>query len=371
MQRFAFVAGVVLAGIVGGGAALALESVVDDEERGTTTTVVERAASVAPANVGAAAESQTTIGEIYERVSPAVVQVTSSVVGQSFFGDERGRALGSGFVVDKEGHIVTNYHVVEDAEEVFVNFSSDDRLRARVVGVDPATDIAVLKVDAHRRALAPTSLGNSDALAVGDPVVAIGNPFGLARSVTAGIVSALQRQIQSPSGFTIDKVIQTDAAINQGNSGGPLLNAEGEVIGVNTQIATAGSDGNVGIGFAVPVNTVKEVVGEIMEHGRADHAYIGITMNDITPAVARLANLPEEGVIVASVVPESPADQAGLLGGDVITKIDGKAVRSTDDVRAGIAAKEPGDEVEIEVRRGDETTSLTVKLGRQPENPAQ
>ena len=384
MQRLVVVAGVFLAGIVGGGAALALESFVVDDEGGTTT-VVDRAASVAPANVDAA-ESQTTVGEIYERVSPAVVQVTSSVVAQSFFGDERGRALGSGFVVDKEGHIVTNYHVVEGAEEVFVNFSSDDRLRARVVGVDPATDIALLKVDAHRRALAPTSLGNSDALAVGDPVVAIGNPFGLARSVTAGIVSALQRQIQSPSGFTIDKVIQTDAAINQGNSGGPLLNAEGEVIGVNTQIATAGSEGNVGIGFAVPVNTVKEVVGEIMEHGRADHAYIGITMNDITPAVARLANLPDEGVIVASVVPDSPADQAGLrggdtqvvvdgesyrLGGDVITKIDGKAVRSTDDVRAGIASKEPGDSVEIEVRRDDETTSVTVKLGRQPENPAQ
>ena len=381
---------VVAAGLLGGGAALAVGSAIWDG--GTTTTVVQPASggSATPASATANAagaetrgSSSNTVNEVYRKDAPGVVQVTSSVVTQTFTGDRRGEALGSGFVVDEDGHVVTNYHVVEGADSIFVNFSSNDRLKASIVGVDPATDVALLKIDAHRRALSPLELGNSDAVQVGDPVIAIGNPFGLDRSVTAGIVSALQRQIESPSGFAIDKVIQTDAAINKGNSGGPLLNEEGQVIGINTQIATGGTggEGNVGIGFAVPINTVKEVVGEIMRHGRADHAYVGITMNDITPDVARLANLPDKGAIIATVADGSPAAKAGLtggdaqvvvngesytLGGDVITKVDGHAVESSDDVRSAVQAKEPGDKVELEIKRGDETRTVTVTLGRQP-----
>src|SRR5919202_1234333 len=212
---------------------------------GTTTVVrVERAASE-PATF--ANQTGKTVDDIYKQAAPGVVQVTSTTVVASdpFFGTQQQEALGSGFVIDKAGHIVTNYHVVEGARKVEVSFSSNDQIKAKVVGVDPSTDIAVLMIDAKARALTPLPLGDSDAVRVGDAVVAIGNPFGLSRTATAGIVSALQRQIQAPNGFTIDKVIQTDAALNHGNSGGPLLDAQGRVIGVNSQIQTAGGDGNV------------------------------------------------------------------------------------------------------------------------------
>src|ERR671929_1046489 len=176
-----------------------------------------------------------------------------------------GIALGSGFVIDKAGHIITNDHVVEGARSVDVSFSNNESMRARIVGVDPSTDVAVLQVDAHSRALTPLPLGNSDLVRVGDSVVAIGNPFGYDRTVTAGIVSALQRVIQAPNSYSIDHVIQTDAALNKGNSGGPLLNARGDVIGVNSQISTgdSGTTGNVGVGFAVPINTVRTVVAQL------------------------------------------------------------------------------------------------------------
>jgi S1-C subfamily serine protease len=375
-----YVASVAAAGLLGGGLAFAIGSVVWDDG-GTTTVVEEAVGSTPPPDFDPAADGSGSIGAVYRRAAPAVVQVTSSVVTQSFFGQERGEALGSGFVVDKSGHIVTNYHVIDGASEVFVNFSQDDRLRARIVGSDPATDIALLKIDGHRRGLSPIALGDSEEVRVGDEVVAIGNPFGLERSVTAGIVSALQREIVSPSSYPIDKVIQTDAAINRGNSGGPLLNAAGEVIGVNTQIATAGSEGNVGVGFAVPVNTVRDVVMELIRTGRVEHAYIGISMQDLSKEVASLVDLPTQGALVARVVPGSPADQAGLrggdtsivingesyvVGGDVITEADGRPVASSDDVREAIANRKPGQRLPLRIRRGTETLSVTVTLGRTP-----
>jgi S1-C subfamily serine protease len=376
-----YVASVAAAGLLGGGLALAIGSVVW-EDGGTTTVVREATVASEPTDFQAASNTDGgSIGEVYRRAAPAVVQVTSSVVTQSFFGEERGQALGSGFVVDKDGHIVTNYHVIEGASEVFVNFSQDDQLKARIVGSDPATDVALLKIDGHRRGLAPISLGNSDEVRVGDEVVAIGNPFGLERSVTAGIVSALQREIVSPSNFPIDQVIQTDAAINRGNSGGPLLNADGEVIGVNTQIATAGSEGNVGIGFAVPVNTVRDVVMELIRTGRVEHAYLGVSMQDLTEDIAGVIDVPSEGALVARVVAGSPADRAGLeggdtsvvvngesyvVGGDVITAAGGRPVTSSDDVRRVIAAKQPGQTLPLRIRRGDQTLSVTVTLGRAP-----
>jgi S1-C subfamily serine protease len=376
------VAAVLAAGVLGGGAALAIGAAVWD---GDTTTVVQQAPDRASVQVAEFAEDESggTIGEIYEDVSPGVVRITSEVGSSSLFGERPGASLGSGFVIDKQGHIVTNFHVIDGARQVYVNFSGDDRLEAEIVGADPSTDLALLKVDAPERALTPLRLGDSEGVRVGDEVVAIGHPFGLERTATAGIVSALHRQIDAPDRtFTIDKVIQTDAPINQGNSGGPLLNAAGEVIGVNTQIATGGtSTGNVGIGFAVPSNTVREIVDELMEDGRADHAYLGVTMSDISDAVAEQFNLPADGALIAEVVPNGPADDAGLqggdtdvivngesyrIGGDVVTEADGQPIESADELRAIIASKEPGDRLELEVQRDGETESVTVELGRRP-----
>ncbi len=237
-----------------------------------------------------------TINQIYRRAAPGVVQVTATQIVSTpavdpFFGSpfppqaRQTEALGSGFVIDKAGHVVTNYHVVAGARAVEVSFSNNESLKARIVGTDPSTDVAVLQVDAHSRALTPLNLGNSDEVHVGDSVVAIGNPFGLERTVTTGIVSALQRVIPAPSrNYSIDHVIQTDAALNKGNSGGPLLDVGGEVIGVNSQIQTGDptAQGNVGVGFAVPINTVKTVAAQIIRTGHAEHAFLGITGQPVT-----------------------------------------------------------------------------------------
>jgi putative serine protease PepD len=255
------------------------------------------------------------------------------------------------------------------------------------VGSDPSTDIAVLKIDAQARALTPLPLGNSDAVRVGDAVVAIGNPFGLERTVTAGIVSALQREITAPNGYKIDKVIQTDAPINQGNSGGPLINIGGEAIGINSQIQNAATGGgNVGIGFAVPINTVKEVVSQILESGRVEHAYLGVSVQAIDDQLAETFRLPvDEGVLVVDVVEGSPADKAGLkggdqqvvvegvsyvLGGDIVTAADGEAVATPDDLRRLIMEKNPGDTMTLDIRRGESKRTVSVTLGRLPADPA-
>ncbi len=296
-----------------------------------------------------------------------------------------GTATGSGFVIDKEGHLITNSHVVDGATEVEVKLGASEQARdAEIVGADPATDIALLKVDAPADALHPLQLGDSSAVEVGDQVVAIGNPFGLDQTVTAGIVSALQRQIQAPNGFSISHVIQTDAAINPGNSGGPLIDAEGRVIGINSQIQTGGSSGNVGIGFAVPVNTAKDVVNQLRETGEVAHAYLGIEGGTITPDLARALKLPvKAGVLVNDVVPGGPADEAGLrggdtaatiegaevnLGGDIVTAVDGKKVNSMEDVINAVNAAEAGDEMELTVDRNGRERTVTVKLGVRPES---
>lgn len=385
------------AGIVGGGVAVGVGAAVG-LDGGTTTVVREVAAaetsSREPASSPAVGEpdGELSVQEIYERSAPGVVQITAVSEVEAFdpfdpFGPQsrQQRALGSGFVIDKSGHIVTNYHVVEGAEEVDVSFSGGESVRAQVVGVDPSTDLAVLKVDTESRALTPLPLGDSDTVAVGDPVVAIGNPFGLERTVTAGIVSAIQRQITAPDGFTIDNVIQTDAQINRGNSGGPLLDARGEVIGVNSQIETGGAGGNVGIGFAVPINTVREVATQLIETGRVEHAFLGVEVQTITPEIADTFRLPvDEGVLVAAVRPDSPADQAGLrggdttatvngqtwiLGGDVITSVDGRAVTDAEELRRIVLAKRPGDTIALEVARDTETLTISVELGRRPATP--
>jgi putative serine protease PepD len=385
MQTVWAKAGALLAaGVLGGGIAVGVGEAIDE---GSTTTIVREVQGGTTEPASFPVSGGKTISQIYEASKRGVVQVlaTSVVSSNPFFGAQEQRAQGSGFVIDKSGHVVTNYHVVEGAKTVQVSFSDNDRMDARVIGTDPSTDIAVLKIKkAEGRALAPIPLGDSDAVKVGDAVVAIGNPFGLERTVTAGIVSALQRRITAPNGFQIDEAIQTDAAINHGNSGGPLLNADGDVIGVNAQIESE-SGGNVGIGFAIPVNTVREVAEQLISAGKVEHAYLGVEMTTITQDLANNFRVPiDKGVLVEHVRAGSPAADAGLkggttqvvlagttywLGGDVITKADGQTLQTTDDLASVVTSKKPGDSLQLEVHRGQTTMNVTVELGRQPNTP--
>jgi S1-C subfamily serine protease len=353
---------------------------------GSTTTVVREVQSGTAEPATFPSSGGKKISDIYEGAKHGVVQVTStSVVSDNLFGAQEQQAQGSGFVIDKDGHAVTNYHVVQGAKKVQVSFSDEEQMNATVVGTDPSTDIAVLKIQgAMSRSLTPLVLGDSNRVKVGDAVVAIGNPFGLERTVTAGIVSALQRQIQAPNGFQIDEVIQTDAAINHGNSGGPLLNANGDVIGVNAQIETE-SGGNVGIGFAIPIDTVKDVASQLIKEGKVEHAYLGVELATITSDLASNFRVPvDKGVLIQHVRDGSPAAEAGLkggttqvvlagqtfwLGGDVITKADGQAVETSDQLASVVTSKQPGDSLDLEVHRGQETLKVTVELGRQPSTP--
>jgi len=363
----------------------------------TTTTITAPLSSAPVANTESSDGDANTVNEIYRNDGPGVAFIESTEPAEESsspfnpFGEEESRgggiATGSGFLIDDEGHIVTNNHVVEGASKVEVRLgSSDTEHEAEVVGTDPATDVALLKIDVPADQQHPLELGNSAQVQVGDSVVAIGNPFGLDRTVTAGIVSALQRQIQAPNGFSISHVIQTDAAINPGNSGGPLIDAEGKVIGINSQIQTGGgSEGNVGIGFAVPINTAREVVEQLEEHGEVKHAYIGISGGSITPALAKALKLPvDKGILVNEVVKDSPADKAGIeggdtnatiegakvtLGGDIITEVDGKPVESMEEVIDAVNGAEPGDEMDLTLLRGDnETKRVTVTLGVRPKS---
>ncbi|MEA2495906.1 MAG: hypothetical protein QOJ29_3817, partial [Thermoleophilaceae bacterium] len=275
---------------------------------------------------------------------------------------------------------LTNAHVVEGAKGALVRFDEGGELvDARVVGRDLSTDIAVLKVDPGATKLHPLALGNSNRVHVGDPAIAIGNPFGYDRTVTTGIISALQRQIRAPNGFTIGHVIQTDAPINPGNSGGPLLNAKGQVIGINSQIATAGSRGSVGIGFAVPINTAKKVVPQLEQHGRIIHAYMGVTTYPLSKALADAVNLTiDRGALVQEVTPGGPADRADLhagkihtdegiiLGGDVIVEVDGERIAKPDDVAAAISDNKPGEIVQVKIYRDNKIQTKQVKLGTRP-----
>ena len=309
------------------------------------------------------------VGTIYRNSESSVVEITASG-GGSFGGAQE--AQGSGFVYDEAGHIVTNQHVVQNAGTINVRFSDGSTRRARVVGTDPSTDLAVLKVDAPASFLEPLALGDSSAVEVGDAVVAMGSPFGLEGSITSGIVSALHRQMTAPNNFTIADTIQTDAAINHGNSGGPLLDDRGRVIGVNAQIESE-SGGSDGVGFAIPSNTVRSVVSQIIETGEAEHAYLGVIKAD-TP----------DGVTVTDVRDGGPAEEAGLrpatgertvdgrrvpIGGDVIVEFDGQEITSSAELQSAVESKRPGDTVEITVLRGGDRRTLEVTLEERPQNP--
>jgi S1-C subfamily serine protease len=329
-----------------------------------------------------------TINDIYDRDGPGVVFVRSQIEQnvQSPFDlfpqRQRSEATGSGFVVDKDGHILTNAHVVQGASKIEVGFGDNNNktVEAKLVGKDTSNDVALLKVSASKNDLKPLQLGDSSKAEVGDAVVAIGNPFGLDRTVTTGIVSALQRQLQAPNGFQIDNVIQTDAAINPGNSGGPLIDSHGNVIGINSQIATAGGNGNIGIGFAVPINTVKKIAKELEKSGKVTHAFLGISGLSIDSSLTSKLNLPvDKGVLVQA--SSGPAKKAGIqggdtqvtvngndivLGGDVIVEIDGKNVASMKDVIGVVGEKKPGDEVTVKFLRESKSHTVKVKLAERP-----
>ena len=345
-------------------------------------------ATVAPAALARPASDSKglTVHDIYQRDADGVAFIRSEIVQKTqspfdlFPQQQRSVATGSGFLIDNDGHILTNAHVVQGAQKVQVELGDGDTQDAQVVGSDPSTDIALLKV-ADTNGVHPLELGDSSAVQVGDPVVAIGNPFALDRTVTSGIVSALQRQIQAPNGFSISDVIQTDAAINPGNSGGPLIDGSGRVIGINSQIESQ-SGGNEGVGFAVPIKTAQDVVHQLLNGGQVHRAYLGITGTDITSDVASALNLPtDKGVMVERVLSGGPADDAGLkgatgeatiagqtfpVGGDIITKVDGKDVSGMNDVISMVNGKSPGDDITLTVFRDGQQKNLTVKLGDRP-----
>jgi S1-C subfamily serine protease len=344
---------------------------------GTSRTVI------APAPLAAGTPVGLTAREIYRRDSPGVVLVRARTVTQTdspfeLFGSPAGNEqTGSGFVIDDQGRVLTNAHVVAGATDVRVVLSAQHTLQATVIGRDLDTDLALLEVHAPDGVtLHPLELGDSDLVQVGDATVAIGNPFGLDRTLTTGVVSALHRRLTAQSGFTIEDVIQTDAALNPGNSGGPLIDAAGRVIGVNSQIATGTAEdkSNTGIGFAVPINTAKEVIPMLEKDGRVRRAYLGITGRTVDVSLRAVGEKAAYGVLIAEVVPGSPAARAGLVAdsangtpdGDVVQAIDGRPIRSDEDLVHALHAHKPGDSIKLEFQRGTDHLAIEVRLAERP-----
>ncbi|HEX3562405.1 MAG TPA: trypsin-like peptidase domain-containing protein [Solirubrobacterales bacterium] len=375
--------------VAGGGVVLIVGLILIQAGAVNTNDNSSSSALVAPAALARPASDSSskglTVHDIYQRDGNGVAFIRSTIVQktQSVFGfpqQQSSEATGSGFLIDNDGHILTNAHVVSGAQKVEVQLGSGGEQQAQVVGSDPSSDIALLKVD-NTEGANPLPLGDSSKVEVGDPVVAIGNPFALDRTVTSGIVSALQRQIQAPNGFSISDVIQTDAAINPGNSGGPLIDGAGQVIGINSQIESQ-SGGNEGVGFAVPIKTAADVVSQLENGGQVHQAYLGISGGDITPEIAHALNLPvTQGVLIERVLSGGPADDAGIkgatgqatisgqtfpVGGDIITKVDGKPITGMDDVVSAVNDHKPGDEITLTVFSGSQQKDVTVKLGDRP-----
>jgi S1-C subfamily serine protease len=375
--------------VAGGGVVLIVGLILIQAGAVDTSDNSSSSAQIAPAALARPASDSSskglTVHDIYQRDGNGVAFIRSTIVQktQSVFGfpqQQSSEATGSGFLIDNDGHVLTNAHVVAGAQKVEVQLGSGAEQQAQVVGSDPSSDIALLKVD-NTEGANPLPLGDSSKVEVGDPVVAIGNPFALDRTVTSGIVSALQRQIQAPNGFSISDVIQTDAAINPGNSGGPLIDGAGQVIGINSQIESQ-SGGNEGVGFAVPIKTAADVVSQLENGGQVHQAYLGISGSDITPEIAHALNLPvTQGVLIERVLSGGPADDAGIkgatgqatisgqtfpVGGDIITKVDGKPISGMDDVVSAVNDHKPGDEITLTIFSGGQQKDVTVKLGDRP-----
>ena len=345
--RTALATALTSAALIGAGTVAVLTSTLEDEPA--------RTAVAAATNGVPATASTSTLVALYRETSPSVVEITvSASASNTPFGRQSGQ--GSGFVYDDEGHVITNHHVIAGARSVKVQFSNGKTYDATVVGSDASTDVAVIDVEAPASVLRPLTLADSSRLQVGESVIAIGSPYGLEGTLTTGIISALGRQITAPNKFAIDDAIQTDAAINHGNSGGPLLDLDGKVIGINSQIESE-SGGNDGIGFAVPSNTVERIAKALIEDGSVEHAYLGVATD---------ASKDGEGAAIAEVRPGTPAAKAGLRAGDVVTKLDGEAITTSDQLRSLVSAHRPGDELELTVKRGDSTLTLDVVLGTRP-----
>ncbi|MDQ8045057.1 MAG: trypsin-like peptidase domain-containing protein [Solirubrobacteraceae bacterium] len=370
-------------GVVG---AVGYDQVKGDD--GGKTVVQQAPLSAAPSNADGQAGGDGTAltpAEIYAKAAPGVVLIQAIVTEttQGVFGEQQqqGVSTGTGFVVSDDGYIVTNAHVVEGAKTATVQFGEDKQINAEIKGIDVNHDLAVLKIDPKAHALQPLKLGSTKGLKVGDPVAAIGNPYGLDRTLTTGVVSALARRIDGLNGFKINNVIQTDAAINKGNSGGPLIDAAGEVIGVNSQIQTE-NGGNVGIGFAIPVERVKSVIPTLEKGGTVQVAYLGVTAQQIDDKIASAIKI-SKGLLVASVDPKSGAAKAGLkagdsgayvqigdgqvdLGGDVILSVDGKELDTPQQLQDYIGDKNVGDVVTLLIERGTKKMKLKVTLTNRP-----
>jgi putative serine protease PepD len=338
---------------------------------GSNTPAVATATPAATSNVSASSSS-TNAGSVYNSTHSGVVSIVStSSSGSStpFGGGGQSKALGSGVLLDDKGDILTNEHVVDSATKVTVSFDTKPTTTrtAKVLGTDPSSDLAVIKIDPSGLNLHPLSLGDSSSAKIGDTVYALGNPFGYTNSFSEGIISGLDRSITAPNGFGIDGAIQTDASINPGNSGGPLLDASGNVIGINAQIATntttaSGEGSSSGVGFAIPINTAKAEIAQLEQNGKVSHAYLGISSS----TVAGSANGTQYGAQVQNVQSGSPAESAGIKTGDVIQSIGGKKVETSEDLASVIAGYKPGDKVPVVVERGGKQVTLQVTLGSQP-----
>jgi S1-C subfamily serine protease len=319
---------------------------------------------------------------IYRRVGPGVVNIISVVIQRDFFFNPIPReGAGSGSIIDTEGHILTNHHVIRDSTKLEVTLSDGSKWKARLVGADPDNDLAIIKINAPKERLTVISMGDSSRLKVGQKVLAIGNPFGLGQTLTTGIISSLGRSIRSEAGVLIQDVIQTDAAINPGNSGGPLLDSSGSIIGINSAIISP-TGASVGIGFAIPVNTAKQILPDLIQKGYVSYSWIGATVFPLIPEFAKFLDLKvERGAMIIEVVREGPADKAGLrggdkqvqvgnslllVGGDVITEFDGEKVSSSDELIRSIRARRPGERVALKVLRNGKFLTVNLTLGEKP-----
>jgi S1-C subfamily serine protease len=387
------------AALLGGGVAATATALIDGRRGNTThtTTVVRQGAVAASASDRHAVSDGLTAADIYRRYSPGVAYVRAEVTSQVsspfdlFPQQEQSEATGSGFVVDRDGDILTNNHVIEGAGKVTVQFGGEQQIPATIVGRNASTDLALLRVDARGLNLRPLPLGSSKDVQVGDPTIAIGNPFGLDRTLTTGVVSALQREIQAPNNFAIKHVIQTDAAINPGNSGGPLIDAAGRVIGINSQIETGGSggEGSIGIGFAIPIDTAKSVLSRLKQGDEVrQRAWLGVTSLTIDRTLDSLDLSVDHGALLQSVEAGGPGAQAGLqaggytatlkgsdgstasivIGGDIVIGVDRTLVASSEQLVALIGAHRPGDRVKLQIVRKNKKFTVQVTLGARPEN---
>jgi len=336
-----------------------------DNDGSSTTTIVRPSTN---RTISGSSGSGLDAKALYAAASPGVVDITSRGVtsdegSQNPFGgpqQQQGTATGTGFVVDKNGNVVTAAHVVDGASSITVTFQDGTTRTAKLLGKDDATDVAVLKVDASGLTLHPLELGSSSALGAGDALAVIGDPFGYERSISTGIVSGLDRTIQAPNGFTVAHAIQTDAAMNPGNSGGPVFDASGKVIGIADQIATGGSaNANTGVGFLVPIDLVKSELPQLEAAQSVRHAYMGVSTSDASSSSST-------GALIGQISSGGPAAEAGLRQGDVVTQIGSARIRNSNDLVAAVATRKPGDTVSVTVRRGGDTQKVDVKLGTQP-----